>query len=222
MRNKLLSLCALLLFALAPNTGGAQLVGPGVSGNSFPFTGTQGGIGTIYQQVYAASNFVGAGFLNSVSFFEVGEVTLRSGTYDLFASTTSTAVNGLSTSNFDGNRGANNVLFASMALSGASPAILTFLGGPFFYDPTAGNLLLDFRISNIGVSGNGVFKADNGTAGGVYSRAHNFGLAFENYGLQTQFNFTPAVAVVPEPATFALVGVGLLVVMGIGRRRNLA
>jgi hypothetical protein len=52
-------------------------------------------------------------------------------------------VNSLSNVNFNSNLGANNAAFASMALSGTAPSVLSFTGGPFNYDPSQGNLLLD-------------------------------------------------------------------------------
>lgn len=204
-----------------PAPAHAQLVGTGAAGNSFPFGGPVVGAGTVYQQIYAASNFSGAGNLLSVSFFEDPQIAgaLRPATVDLYVSTTTIGVNGLSISDFNSNRGANNMLFGTYALSGDAPTTLTFTGTPFFYDPLVGNLLLDFRFSNIGAppADRASYKANSGDSNGAFSRAHDFGTQFVGWGLQTQFNFG-ATATVPEPATFALVGAGLLGLVGVRRR----
>ena len=201
---------------LLPWSAGAQLVGSGSGGdNLLPFGGPPSA--TIYQQLYAASNFAGPGFLQAVTFFRSAQAgTLRPGTYDLFVSTTSVPLNGLSNVNFDGNRGANNLLFGSYALGDPAPLELTFAGVPFFYNPALGNLLLDFRITGT-VFGGATYRAD-ANAIGVFSRTFNGpGSGFEGWGLQTRFTI---VSTVPEPATLAMVGAGVLVLFGIRRRGN--
>ncbi|MEP6779952.1 MAG: PEP-CTERM sorting domain-containing protein [Gemmatimonadaceae bacterium] len=222
MKNRIISVIAAATLAILPSVTQAQLVGTGTGANNFPF----GGSGTVYQQVYASSNFPSGGNLQSVSFFldpEAGAGSfLRTGTYSLFVSTTSVAVNALSTSNFDSNRGANNILFGTYVIGAntASPNVLTFAAqNAFNYVPGAGNLLLDFRISGGGASTSAFYKADNGDAGGAFSRSHDFGSQFADWGLQTQFNYGPTTTT-PEPSTIVLMGAGFLAVFAARRRRT--
>jgi hypothetical protein len=208
-------LCAAALVVLVPCHLRAQLVGTGTTGdNLLPFGGPPSA--TVYQQLYSASNFPSAGILHSVTFFRGAQsAPLRPGTYDLYVSTTAVGLNALSNVNFDANRGANNLLFGSYALSGTAPIELTFIGAPFFYNPAFGNLLLDFRISGPSVFGGASFRS-NADAIGVFSRTFNGpGLGFEGFGLQTRFS----ISAVPEPSTLALVGIGVIAMWGVGRRR---
>jgi len=209
---------AFALSASVAVTASGQLIGTGTGGNAFPFGGLAlGGVNTVYQQVYASFNFgFGPVMISEIDFFLSGAGLLNTGTFDIFLSTTSAPVNGLNTTNFNANRGADNTLFGSFALSGAAPATLAFAGPAFFYNPASGNLLVDIR-SSISSSGTAGFRANNGDVGGVYSRAHNFGDGFAGYGLQTRF---VSVTATPEPATVLLVASGLAGIASIGRRRR--
>ena len=104
-----------------------------------------------------------------------------------------------------------------MNLTGQTLVALTVAGTPFVYDPAGGNLLLDIR-SSISASGRAFFDARIGDADGLFSRAHNFGSGFTGYGLVTQFN----TSTVPEPGSIALVGTGLLALLGMGAPRRQA
>ena len=97
---------------------------------------------------------------------------------------------------------------------GAAPAVLSFPGTTFNYDPTQGNLLVDIQISGIGHSGTpAAYDAHNDNAGGIYSRAHNFDGGFEDYGLKTEF-----VVPLPVAAWLALPILAGLGVIKLGKR----
>ena len=197
----------------------------GGSGNSYPFGGGDtGATSTRYQQVYNSANFpTGSQNVTSISFFNTDASSgnnYRDGTYSFYLSTTSRPVNGLDTINLNNNLGANNQLFAVANLSGVMPlGTITFAGTPFMYDPSAGNLLLEVVYSGVQPSPpyRGFFDAMNGNFGTSSSRAHNYGTAFESWGLVTQFNVTA----VPEPASMALFG-GLVGIGGLVARRRMA
>lgn len=205
---------------VAMPVGAVTLVsGTGTGSNNFPFSAPFGSnSGSRYQQVYAATQFSGPININSVSFRRINGTTLTTGIHTLGVSTTAAAVNGLS-SIFNSNVGANNQTVFSGALAGLiSGSTLTFnFSSPFAYNPGSGNLLLDFQIASTG-RGNSAFAANNGDAGGVYSRQHDFGTATSGYGLQTTFDFSPASAV-PEPATWAMM-IGGFGIVGMAMRRR--
>ena len=217
------------LFALA---GAAQatplLIGtPNAgSGNSFPFTSSAG---SRYQQVYAASSFSGTVTIGSITFFnnELPGAIFQTGDYAFTFSTSNFTVNNLDTANLNNNPGADAALFASLNLSGATGAQFTVTAGTgggaaFVYDPSAGDLLVDIVRSNPAGAGSGFLDAMNeGTAGGLFSRAHDFGTGFQNWGLVTEFDITTASVSVPEPAALALFGFGLAG-LGYARRRKTA
>ncbi len=217
-------IAAVAVLCSAPAAASAQYVGTPTGGNAFPFGGVAVGYeGSVYQQVYAASNFGGAGWLNELRFFVYqtfpGLQDYRVGTYDFYLSTTTAAVDGLS-STFDDNRGSDNMLFGSFALAGAIPDVQSFSGSSFWYDPSLGNLLLDIRIASSDTRFSHSFNnANNYNAGGLYSRMHNFGDVFEGTGLNTEFVFD-AESTVPEPATMTLLATGLAGMAAARRRRK--
>ena len=208
--------------ALAVSTsalfGGSITVGVNNGGNGFPF-GASGTPGNRYQEAYSSSLFSGPITITGIDFFRSGvNGTLWGGTFLLSLSTISANVNSLSNVFFNSNLGANNALFASMTLSGAAPAVLSFTGGPFLYDPSQGNLLLDISIANLANnSPSAAFEDENGSGPPTIARYQNFGFGTVGYGLVTQFD-AGAVAT-PEPGTLGLLGVALIGMAGWRLRR---
>jgi hypothetical protein len=133
-------------------------------------------------------------------------------------------VDGLNTTNFNANLGTNTQLFGTFSIGGASPPALSFLafnGAAYNYNPAAGNLLLDVRVSSITAFGSTFFRSRNNAPGGNYSRAFDFGTGFEGFGLDTRFRGGPT-QVVPEPSTYVLLATGLGAVGFVARRRKQA
>jgi hypothetical protein len=180
--------------------------------NGYPFGGhgEHGDpAGTRYQQVYAASNFPTPIYVNTVRFFQ-DNGTEQTATYNMYLSTSNNPVDKLDRTDFDNNVGSDNQFFASVTLTGASLSYgtpLNFTGLAFMYDPANGDLLVDIHASGTTYPLTGYYFAMNGDAGGLFSRAHNFGSGYFGYGLITEID--GAIVPVPDAVLLAILGLSL-------------
>jgi hypothetical protein len=186
---------------------------------------------SIYQQVYAASLFPNLFGITGVDFFNgvdhhMGDRHLDPAYYEVWLSTTSAAVDHLSTTDLASNRGENSTRMFAGRLGGSPEGELP--PGPgstlpftwtaaFNYDPRAGNLLLEIRKTGGSLFGDdGVYLDFDDDEPGM-SLVSDFGgggyWSNRSAGLITRFNgilgeaVTPAP--IPEPATMLMLGTGL-------------
>ena len=214
---------------------GTVTIGTANFGNCYPFmcndSGTSSGPSITYQQVYAASAFPGPISITDEEFPWLfaqqfgGNDTLLGGTYVFTLSTTSAAVNGLSSSSLSSNLGADatQVLSVTIPAGGVSfGTSYTFTNtSPFSYDPVNGNLLLQVAVSNQDnvPNGSGNSYVDSDGTGMLTSRAYAFGGAdsgsADSTGLVTTFSFG-----VPEPSSLSVLAGGVLLLIGMVRPRQ--
>ncbi|HEY3823071.1 MAG TPA: PEP-CTERM sorting domain-containing protein [Bryobacteraceae bacterium] len=208
--------------------GDTITLGANNGGNADPFAGPfPGQAGTEYQEAYASSDFSGAIAISSIDFFLLpgsGGSTLYGGTYQVSLSVITANINSLSQTNLASNIGADNTIFSTVTLSGAAPNVLTFSGGPFVYDPSTGNLLLNIQVSNPTGGGNALFEDGEGAGPTGIVRYSNFYGGTTGYGLVTQFSGAFSVTNLssldtPEPRTLMLFACGLAGIF-IRRRRQ--
>jgi hypothetical protein len=177
------------------------------NGSAIPFGGDAGAAGEAdrFQQAWQGSVFGPDPILiNAISFTirrssPTFNYAYRFGTYEVSFSTTSLGVNGLSGSNLDANRGADNAVFDTRVLGSDSNAptgdasVRFESGAGFLYDPLDGNLLMDLKIAHSGDS-NDVSEAPVAVdwnvlaSGGLFGSVNNFGSAYVNTGLIATFD----------------------------------
>jgi hypothetical protein len=201
---------------MCPARATTVTIGTTDSSNAYPFTAT-GYLGE-YQQDYSSAFFSGPVEITGIAFFAAASFpnTKISGDFTIdLSTTTATTTSGVGSLSdvYAANIGANNMQF----FSGTVADVLSFSGGPFLYDPSQGNLLLDVQVlTPNGVNGfmaagcstdtNRVFNV-----GGSGSPSQD-GLSCPSGfgGLQTAFTFTAATPPIPEPGTLLLFALGLL------------
>lgn len=212
----------LALSSLSPVHGASLVVG----GPGDPNTGDCAILGCAVemQQIYDASLFSGPVTITSITFFNTnylpGEVA--SANYNIYFSTTTTAIDSLS-SLFSDNLGIDNTLFFGGALGGLIGPTnkLTITGTPFAYDPSMGNLLLSMNSDGLGEDYSVYLDFVAAAPANTMSRAWGSTLGFadevsNNAGLVTEFGFT---AETPEPGTNAMMLLGTAAIFLLYRRQ---
>ena len=197
----------------------------------FPFGAPFGHVSTYfgeYQQVYLSSKFGGPGLIDQVAFESAAESSGHavSDTFTLSLGTTSASPDRPGTS-YPANRGPNftSVFAGTVSATLAGGAGFDFvinLSSPFLYDPSQGNLLLDVNLTHSAPGPFSPFEAGSSPDTGELFNVGGTGdiRAAPDFGLLTRFDVAPAAT--PEPATLALLGLGLGASGLIARRRGQA
>lgn len=207
--TKFIKVVALAVLGFSLNAN-AIIIGTASSdtGNSYPFgsTGWEPG----YQQIFDASAFAGAFDIHSLTFYNTaydsGNYESNDGTYTIELSTTSAAVDGLSSIMSD-NVGLDNttVFVGSLndvgAFGGSMDIILDSL---FSYDPTQGNLLMQITASGVSSTRSTFFDMVDSNSD-LMSRLYRSGET-DSLALVTGFN---EAAAIPEPASLLLIAMGI-------------
>jgi hypothetical protein len=149
MRHRSVIVAAIGLFSLFnPTRLRSQIVVGTLGGpDCLPFICNQGLAG--YQQIYAASAFPGPMNITGLTFFLVtfpfGPPVLAPGDYSISLAISNKPIGSLSTNPVENISFGEQLFFSSalptnLALAATS---FTIFGGPFLYDPSLGNLLME-------------------------------------------------------------------------------
>ena len=208
------------------------VVGNGANGNTYPL-GFSGGYSK-FQQVYNASLFSGPLSFNNISFYsKPGTQILQQGTFNFYLNTTSVDPTAMNYGSPTANENVANRQFFGTYTVGANidaPAVVSFAGNTFNYNPAAGNLVLDIDFTYVGNFINQNRAAFDSYFDPRVSTASDPQALFgstagsKGAGLVTTFasGGVNTFAVVPEPSSVLLVGAGLLSLLVVARKRKSA